>query len=45
MNAFATPEEVDGWLDASDYVGDAPQRTQAMARSLRETVATPRPEV
>ncbi len=45
VNAYATPAEVIGWLDASGYVGDAPLRTRAMARSLRDTVINLRPEV
>jgi adenylosuccinate lyase len=33
--AFASAEEITGWLDASGYVGDAPQRARALAAALR----------
>lgn len=35
---FATQEEIRGWLDASDHLGDAPQRARALARQVRHTL-------
>jgi adenylosuccinate lyase len=33
--ALATAEEVRGWMDASDYVGDAPRRTRVLVSEIR----------
>ncbi len=35
LTAYATPEEIIGWMDASEYVGDAPARTREMAKMMR----------
>jgi adenylosuccinate lyase len=32
---YATPGQARAWLDASDYVGDAPERARAFAAMLR----------
>ncbi|MCB9758567.1 MAG: adenylosuccinate lyase [Alphaproteobacteria bacterium] len=32
---LATPDEITGWLDAADYVGDAPVRARRIAEKLR----------
>ena len=37
ITQYATPEEVDTWLDAKDYVGDAPERAQALAAAIRSS--------
>jgi adenylosuccinate lyase len=29
---WASAEEIEGWLDPSGYVGDAPERARALAR-------------
>jgi adenylosuccinate lyase len=39
VNVFATPHEVRGWLDASDYVGDAPVRSRRLAAHIRVQLA------
>ncbi|NOZ28394.1 MAG: adenylosuccinate lyase [Chloroflexi bacterium] len=36
ITQYATPKEVRAWLDATDYVGDAPARAREFARMLRE---------
>lgn len=36
--AYATPDEVRGWMDASGYVGDAPERARALARAVRSAL-------
>lgn len=33
--AYCTSDEARGWLDASAYVGDAPERARALAESVR----------
>lgn len=35
LQALATPEEIHGWLSATDYVGIAPARARALAHRLR----------
>lgn len=35
LYTWATGAEIIGWLDASDYVGDAPERARAIATTLR----------
>jgi adenylosuccinate lyase len=37
ITQYATPDEVDAWLDATDYVGDAPERARALAATIRQT--------
>jgi adenylosuccinate lyase len=34
--SYASPEQLIAWLDATDYVGDAPQRARALAARIRE---------
>ncbi len=36
LSAFAPPDQLAGWLDASGYVGDAPERARALALAIRE---------
>jgi len=36
ITQYATPEQVRAWLDATDYVGDAPARAREFAHMLRE---------
>ena len=39
VNAYASSDEVRGWLDASDYVGDAPVRARALVATIRAKLA------
>jgi adenylosuccinate lyase len=39
VTAFATPDEVRGWLDAADYVGNAKERALSLAQMLRAELA------
>lgn len=39
--AFASADEVRGWMDASDYVGDAPDRARQVAAALRTAGEAP----
>jgi adenylosuccinate lyase len=34
---YASPQEVDAWLNAEDYIGDAPARARALVATIRET--------
>ena len=38
VTAYLPPERVRALLDATDYVGDAPQRARGMAKGIRESV-------
>ncbi|MGE5602121.1 MAG: adenylosuccinate lyase [Nitrososphaerales archaeon] len=38
VTPFAAPEQLAAWMDASDYIGDAPERARAMATMIRETL-------
>lgn len=40
ITRYATPEQVRAWLDAADYVGDAPARARDFARMLQEQLLT-----
>lgn len=40
--ALAAPDEVRAWLDAADYVGDAPERARAFAATVRAIVGARR---
>jgi adenylosuccinate lyase len=37
----ASPDEVRNWLDARDYIGDAPGRARAFAATIRSALAPP----
>ena len=37
LSHYATAEEMRGWLDASGYVGDAPDRARHLAALLRRS--------
>ena len=39
LTTYATPDQLRGWLDASDYVGDAPERARALAQMIEEALA------
>ena len=39
MTALATEAELTQWLDASDYVGDAPERTRTLVAAARAQLA------
>lgn len=41
VTAYLPAERVRGLLDASEYVGDAPERAREMAQRIRQTVARP----
>jgi adenylosuccinate lyase len=41
ITRYATAGEVRGWLDARDYVGDAPERARAFAAAVRAAVQPP----
>ena len=36
INRYADPDTICGWLDASGYVGDAPSRARALAKTIRD---------
>ena len=36
--AQATAKELEGWLDAADYVGDAPVRARRLAQTITEAL-------
>jgi adenylosuccinate lyase len=38
-NEYATADELRVWLQAADYVGDAPQRARALASSLNDVLS------
>jgi adenylosuccinate lyase len=37
---YASPQEVDAWLKADDYIGDAPERARALAATVRQICAS-----
>ncbi len=37
ITQYAAPDEVLAWLDAADYVGDAPEHARALAATIRQT--------
>ena len=39
LTAYATPDQLRGWLDASDYVGDAAERARGLAQMIAEALA------
>ena len=43
MLALACAEEIRGWLDATHYVGDAPQRARHMAQLMRQSLNDTQP--
>ena len=38
--SYAAAGELRGWLDASGYVGDAPERARRLAATVRHTIDT-----
>ena len=39
LTRYASGDQIRGWLDATDYVGDAPERARACAEVIRKSVS------